>query len=75
MQWQPAIDMAWLAHGRTDAAVIFGGKPWDTGAGVILVREAGGSVVDAHGQRQKIRSTSTVAASPELLDQVLGVMP
>lgn len=37
-----AIDLAWLAHGRTDAAIIFGGKPWDVAAGVILVREAGG---------------------------------
>jgi len=64
-----------LAHGRTDAAIIFGGKPWDIAAGVILVREAGGAVVDAHGRRQKIGSASTVAAAPELLDQVLDVMP
>jgi len=70
-----AIDLAWLAHGRTDAAVIFGGHPWDTAAGVILVREAGGSVVDARGQRHKLGSASTLAASPELLDQVLGVVP
>jgi myo-inositol-1(or 4)-monophosphatase len=69
-----AIDLAWLAHGRTDAAIIFGGKPWDTAAGVILVREAGGSVTDSHGQRHKIGSTSTVAASPVLMDQVLEVM-
>jgi myo-inositol-1(or 4)-monophosphatase len=70
-----AIDLAWLAHGRTDAAIILGGKVWDTAAGVILVREAGGSVVDAAGQRHKIGSTSTVASSPELLDQVLDVVP
>ena len=70
-----AIDLAWLAHGRTDAAIIFGGHPWDTAAGVILVREAGGSVVDARGQRHKLGSASTLAASPELLDQVLGVVP
>jgi fructose-1,6-bisphosphatase/inositol monophosphatase family enzyme len=42
---------------------------------VILVREAGGSVVDAHGQQHEIQSTSTIAASPTLLDQVLDVMP
>ena len=69
-----AIDLAWLAHGRTDAAIIFGGKPWDIAAGVILVREAGGAAVDAHGRRQKIGSAPTVAAAPELLDQVLDVM-
>jgi myo-inositol-1(or 4)-monophosphatase len=28
-----AIDLAWLAHGRTDAAFILSNKPWDTAAG------------------------------------------
>jgi myo-inositol-1(or 4)-monophosphatase len=63
-----AIDLAWLAHGRTDAAIIFGNKPWDTSAGVILVREAGGRVVDTDGTRHTTRSASTIAASAELLD-------
>jgi myo-inositol-1(or 4)-monophosphatase len=69
-----ALDLAWLAHGRTDAAIIFGGKPWDTAAGVILVREAGGSVVDASGARHRLRSPSTLAASAELVDQLLDTM-
>jgi myo-inositol-1(or 4)-monophosphatase len=30
-----ASDLARLAHGRTDAAIIFGNKPWDTAADVI----------------------------------------
>jgi myo-inositol-1(or 4)-monophosphatase len=69
-----AIDLAWLAQGRTDASITLGGRPWDTAAGVILVREAGGSVVDATGQRHKTASMSTIAASPALLDQVLHVV-
>ncbi len=69
-----ALDLAWLAHGRTDAAVIFGNKPWDTAAGVILVREAGGLVVDADGSRHTLRSAATVAASAGLLDQVLELI-
>ena len=70
-----AIDLAWLAHGRTDAAIIFGGKPWDVAAGVILVREAGGIVIDAIGAKHTLRSASTIAASPQLVGQVLDVMP
>lgn len=70
-----AIDLAWLAHGRTDAAIIFGNKPWDTAAGVILVREAGGVVVDADGARHTLRSGSTIATSEELLSQLLELMP
>ena len=69
-----AIDLAWFAHGRTDAAIIFGNKPWDTAAGVILVREAGGRVVDADGMHHTAQSASTIAASAELLDQVLGLI-
>jgi len=70
-----AIDLAWLAHGRTDAAIIFGGKPWDVAAGVIIVREAGGIVVDAVGSRHTLRSASTIAASPRLVGQILDVIP
>jgi len=70
-----AIDLAWLAHGRTDAAIMFSNKPWDTAAGVILVREAGGVVVDAQGGRHTMRSGSTIAAPAALLDQLLGLMP
>lgn len=69
-----AIDLAWLAHGRTDAAMIFGGKAWDVAAGVILVREAGGLVVDARGSRHTLSSASTIAASPRLAGQVLGLI-
>ena len=69
-----AIDLAWLAHGRTDAAIIFGNKPWDTAAGVILVREAGGRVVDTDGTDHTTQSASTIAASAELLGQVLGLI-
>lgn len=70
-----AIDLAWLAHGRTDAAVIFGNKPWDTAAGVVLVREAGGSVVDLRGHTHTLHSASKVAAAPGLIDQVLSLIP
>lgn len=70
-----AIDLAWLAHGRTDAAIIMGGKPWDIAAGVLLVREANGYVVDKRGREHTLRSGSTVAASAQLLGQVLDLIP
>jgi myo-inositol-1(or 4)-monophosphatase len=69
-----AIDLAWLAHGRTDASITFGNNPWDTAAGVILVREADGHVVDADGKRHSMRSGSTIAANRELLDDLLDLI-
>jgi myo-inositol-1(or 4)-monophosphatase len=69
-----AIDLAWLAHGRTDGSITFGNNPWDTAAGVVLVREANGHVVDADGKVRTMRSGSTIAANRELLDDLLDLI-
>ncbi|WP_280407481.1 inositol monophosphatase family protein [Nocardia brasiliensis] len=58
-----ALDLAWVAQGRTDACVLLSNKPWDTAAGVALVRESGGRVVDAHGADYRLDSDSVVAVS------------
>lgn len=39
-----AADLAMVAAGRIDAYIQLGTKPWDTAAGGLLVRKAGGSV-------------------------------
>src|SRR2546429_680860 len=44
-----AIDLGWVAHGKLDASIILANLPWDTMAGVLLVREAGGVVLDRDG--------------------------
>jgi myo-inositol-1(or 4)-monophosphatase len=45
-----ALDMCAVACGRFDGFWEFGLKSWDTAAGAILVREAGGTVSDLDGQ-------------------------
>jgi myo-inositol-1(or 4)-monophosphatase len=45
-----ALDLASVACGRFDGFWEFGLHPWDTAAGVLLVREAGGVVTDFSGQ-------------------------
>ncbi len=45
-----ALDLAWVASGRYDAYWELGIAPWDGAAGIILVREAGGTVTDPFGQ-------------------------
>lgn len=45
-----ALDLAYVASGRADAYFESGVKPWDIAAGVLLVREAGGKVVDYRGR-------------------------
>jgi myo-inositol-1(or 4)-monophosphatase len=45
-----ALDLASIACGRFDGFWEFGLHPWDTAAGVLLVREAGGIVTNFAGQ-------------------------
>jgi myo-inositol-1(or 4)-monophosphatase len=47
-----ALDMAWVAAGRFDGYWEIGIKPWDVCAGILLVREAGGTVTDPAGGDQ-----------------------
>ena len=44
-----ALDLAYVACGRSDGYFETGVKPWDIAAGVLLVREAGGRVSDFKG--------------------------
>lgn len=69
-----AIDLAWLAEGKTGACVALSNNPWDTAAGIIIAREAGAVVVDGEGRPHTFDSSATIAAPPALLDQVLAVV-
>jgi myo-inositol-1(or 4)-monophosphatase len=61
-----ALDLAYVASGRTDGFWEFGLQPWDIAAGVLLVREAGGFVGDLAGGDSFMESGDIVAANPKL---------
>ncbi len=44
-----ALDLAWVAAGRYDGYWELGVQKWDIGAGLLLVKEAGGFVTDPDG--------------------------
>jgi myo-inositol-1(or 4)-monophosphatase len=69
-----ALDLAWLAEGRTDATVMLANKPWDTAAGVLLAREAGAVVVDGSGALHTFASAETIAVGPGIADAVLSLL-
>src|SRR3984885_14547022 len=56
-----ALDLAYVACGRLDAFWEFGLNPWDMAAGVLLVREAGGTVSDMHGGPFDLRGKHVLA--------------
>jgi myo-inositol-1(or 4)-monophosphatase len=58
-----ALDLAWVAAGRYDAFWESDLAPWDTAAGCLLVREAGGFVSDYRGGDQMFKRREYVAGS------------
>ncbi|WP_341501805.1 inositol-1-monophosphatase [Gallaecimonas sp. GXIMD4217] len=69
-----ALDLAYVAAGRMDGFWEMGLKPWDTTAGDLLVREAGGIVCDFTGGHNHLSSGNIVAASPRVMPLMLGKM-
>jgi len=71
-----ALDLADVAGGRFDGFWELVLAPWDTAAGTLLVREAGGVVTDLEGADPGLRHTGLVAGNPWihewLLDVVMG---
>lgn len=58
-----ALDLAAVACGRFDGFWEFGLHPWDTAAGVLLVREAGGVVTNFSGQPYHVGDYETLASN------------
>ncbi|NNH72043.1 inositol monophosphatase family protein [Nocardia uniformis] len=69
-----ALDLVWVAEGRTDACVILANKPWDTAAGVLIARESGARVTDSAGNSHSFASADTVAAAPSIADELLTLI-
>lgn len=69
-----AIDCCHVAAGRADAFWEFGLMPWDTAAGVVILREAGAIITDLHGKPWSIDTRDVCAANPTLHASLLGTI-
>ena len=73
-----ALDLAYVAAGRLDGFWEFNLKPWDTAAGALLIREAGGRVGTPGGGEYTL-GPNIVAGNPKvyaaLLDAVGPLTP
>ncbi len=61
-----SLDLAWLAAGRYDGFWESDLSPWDTAAGCLLVREAGGFVTDYRGRSPAIADKQVLAANDQI---------
>ncbi len=61
-----ALDLAYVASGRVDAFWEIDLKPWDVAAGILLVQEAGGQVLDFSGEVARVDSGNFLASHRDL---------
>ena len=61
-----ALDLAYVAAGRYDGYWERGLNRWDIAAGILLVREAGGTVLDTEGQPRTLETGNVIATNGTL---------
>jgi len=65
-----AIELAWVACGRLDAAWCDGLNAWDMAAGLLFIRESGGFVAPILGEGDPLHTHGYVAANADLLPEM-----
>ncbi len=66
-----ALDLAYVAAGRMDGFWEFGLKPWDTAAGSLLIKEAGGIIEDIQGKPDFLETGNILTANPKVFKAML----
>ncbi len=66
-----ALDLCYLAEGKTDAFYEIDLKPWDVAAGILILLEAGGSVSNTSGGTFDFDDKGIVASNGKVHSQLL----
>ena len=69
-----AVDLAYVACGRLDGFWEIDLKPWDTAAGWLVVKEAGGTITDFNGRTFSPFNPEIVASNTVLHDLLLELI-
>jgi myo-inositol-1(or 4)-monophosphatase len=65
-----ALELAFVACGRLDGAWCHDLNAWDMAAGLLFVRESGGSVSKVDGEGDPLHSNGYIASNGELMPQL-----
>jgi myo-inositol-1(or 4)-monophosphatase len=68
-----SLDLAYVAAGRCDGFWELGLKPWDTAAGTLMIREAGGRVGTLGGDEYQL-GANIVAGGPKVYEGLLAAI-
>jgi len=69
-----ALDLAYTAAGVYDGFFEFRLSPWDIGAGILLIEEAGGAVTDLDGEAGYFRGGNVVAGGKAVQRELRDVV-
>ena len=68
-----ALDLAYVAAGRTDGFFEIGLGPWDTAAGSLLIEEAGGRIGTLTGGEYR-QGGNVIAGSPKVYEGLVALL-
>lgn len=69
-----ALELAFVACGRAGGYIANNNRPWDSSAGSLLVKEAGGLVTDFEGNPWNVKSRDILATNGRIHKQILEII-
>ncbi len=69
-----ALDLCFVACGRSDGFWEYKLSPWDLAAGTLIVEEAGGKVTDPTGTKFDIDSGHVLASNSHIHDEIMQAL-
>lgn len=69
-----AVDLAYTACGRFEAFYEYNLNPWDIAAGVVIVRQAGGQVVNYKGGDEVMNTRELLATNGKITKEMLDII-
>jgi myo-inositol-1(or 4)-monophosphatase len=69
-----AVDLAYVACGRFDGYFEYNLQTWDVAAGVVLVKEAGGEVLDFSGGHNYLQEREVLATNGHITKELLQII-
>ena len=68
-----AVDLAYVACGRYEGFYEYGLSPWDVAAGILLVQNAGGKIIDFSGEQNFLFGKEIIATNSSVSKEFLTI--
>jgi myo-inositol-1(or 4)-monophosphatase len=66
-----AVDLAYTACGRFDAFYEYNLNAWDVAAGIVIVKQAGGDIVNFKGGSEVLEARELLASNGKITGEML----